>query len=176
MPIGPTCRISGPGRTCSKPEEKAIGFAYTFLGIRIQCAQCHKHPFDQWSKDDFDDFRNFFAGCPSHQYAGPRRSARARTNISDPEGTGARKSELQRQPTAQPVMASSGRRQSRALPRGIAGHRPIGCDGQSGKEIAEVVEVALRPLIERVLVALSALNADAEDVYAKPDCFFFRLY
>jgi HPt (histidine-containing phosphotransfer) domain-containing protein len=43
-----------------KPEEKAIGFAYTFLGIRIQCAQCHKHPFDQWSKEDFDDFRNFF--------------------------------------------------------------------------------------------------------------------
>jgi hypothetical protein len=43
-----------------KPEEKTIGFAYTFLGIRIQCAQCHKHPFDQWSKDDFDDFRNFF--------------------------------------------------------------------------------------------------------------------
>src|SRR5207247_7670886 len=34
----------------NKPEEKAIGFAYTYLGIRIQCAQCHKHPFDQWSK------------------------------------------------------------------------------------------------------------------------------
>jgi hypothetical protein len=43
-----------------KPEEKAIGFAYTFLGIRIQCAQCHKHPFDQWSKDDFDAFKGFF--------------------------------------------------------------------------------------------------------------------
>src|SRR5206468_2956590 len=43
-----------------KPEEKSIAFAYSFLGIRIQCAQCHKHPFDQWSKADFDDFRNFF--------------------------------------------------------------------------------------------------------------------
>lgn len=43
-----------------QPEEKAIGFAYTFLGIRIQCAQCHKHPFDQWSKDDFDAFKSFF--------------------------------------------------------------------------------------------------------------------
>lgn len=41
-------------------EERAIGFAYTFLGIRIQCAQCHKHPFDQWSKDDFDAFKGFF--------------------------------------------------------------------------------------------------------------------
>ncbi len=44
-----------------QPEERAIGFAYTFLGIRIQCAQCHKHPFDQWSKDDFDAFKGFFS-------------------------------------------------------------------------------------------------------------------
>ncbi|MFP6770340.1 MAG: DUF1549 domain-containing protein, partial [Planctomycetaceae bacterium] len=43
-----------------KPEERAIGFAYTFLGIRIQCAQCHKHPFDQWTKDDFAQFQGFF--------------------------------------------------------------------------------------------------------------------
>jgi len=42
------------------PEERALGFAYTFLGVRIQCAQCHKHPFDQWTKDDFDRFKNFF--------------------------------------------------------------------------------------------------------------------
>jgi len=41
-------------------EERALGFAYTFLGVRIQCAQCHKHPFDQWTKDDFDRFENFF--------------------------------------------------------------------------------------------------------------------
>ena len=45
-----------------QPEERAIGFAYTFLGTRIQCAQCHKHPFDQWSKADFDAFKAFFPG------------------------------------------------------------------------------------------------------------------
>ena len=43
-----------------KPEERALGFAYSFLGLRIQCAQCHKHPFDQWTKDDFDRFKLFF--------------------------------------------------------------------------------------------------------------------
>jgi hypothetical protein len=42
------------------PEDRVIGFAYTFLGIRIQCAQCHKHPFDQWTQDDFKDFTGFF--------------------------------------------------------------------------------------------------------------------
>ncbi|MAP07911.1 MAG: hypothetical protein CMM00_03460, partial [Rhodopirellula sp.] len=47
-------------RNFQKPEERAIGFAYSFLGIRIECAQCHKHPFDQWSKDDFDQFAMLF--------------------------------------------------------------------------------------------------------------------
>lgn len=43
-------------------EERVIGFAYTFLGVRIQCAQCHKHPFDQWTQDDFNGFQGFFTG------------------------------------------------------------------------------------------------------------------
>ena len=32
------------------------------MGIRIQCAQCHKHPFDVWSKQDFAEFSSFFSG------------------------------------------------------------------------------------------------------------------
>lgn len=43
-----------------KDEDRAIGFAYAFLGVRIECAQCHKHPFDQWSKDDFEQFSKLF--------------------------------------------------------------------------------------------------------------------
>ncbi len=49
------------------PEEKAIGFAYTFLGVRIQCAQCHKHPFDQWTKADFENFEKLFGGIQGNQ-------------------------------------------------------------------------------------------------------------
>lgn len=45
-----------------KPEEKALAFAHTFLGVRIECAQCHKHPFDQWTKSDFEHFQAFFSG------------------------------------------------------------------------------------------------------------------
>jgi hypothetical protein len=41
-------------------EDRTIGFAYAFLGLRIQCAQCHKHPFDQWTKSDFEQFSGFF--------------------------------------------------------------------------------------------------------------------
>ena len=57
-------------------EERAIGFAYTFMGIRIQCAQCHKHPFDQWAKSDFDAFKNFFSGVQLVQGA-PRGDKQA---------------------------------------------------------------------------------------------------
>tara|TARA_R110002111_G_scaffold153375_1_gene220110 strand:- start:44463 stop:47216 length:2754 start_codon:yes stop_codon:yes gene_type:complete len=47
-------------RDFRNPDDRVLGFAYTFLGIRIQCAQCHKHPFDQWTQTDFKDFRGFF--------------------------------------------------------------------------------------------------------------------
>ena len=40
--------------------DRALTFGYTFLGVRLQCAQCHKHPFDQWSKEDFEHFATFF--------------------------------------------------------------------------------------------------------------------
>ena len=43
-------------------EERTISFAHAFLGVQIQCAQCHKHPFDQWSKEDFAQFSRFFSG------------------------------------------------------------------------------------------------------------------
>ena len=49
-------------RTFRKPEEKALNFSYTFLGVRLECAQCHKHPFDQWTQDDFTQFTAFFGG------------------------------------------------------------------------------------------------------------------
>jgi hypothetical protein len=49
-------------RTTRKPEEKALNFSYTFLGVRLECAQCHKHPFDQWTQDDFNQFTAFFNG------------------------------------------------------------------------------------------------------------------
>lgn len=49
-------------REFRNPPERAISFAYAFMGIRIQCAQCHKHPFDVWSKQDFAEFSNFFSG------------------------------------------------------------------------------------------------------------------
>ena len=43
-----------------RPQDKALAVAYAFLGVRLDCAQCHKHPFDQWSQKDFQQFTAFF--------------------------------------------------------------------------------------------------------------------
>ncbi len=44
------------------PQKTAEDLAQTFLGTRIQCAQCHNHPFDRWTMDDYYSFSSFFAG------------------------------------------------------------------------------------------------------------------
>ncbi|HZN34083.1 MAG TPA: DUF1549 domain-containing protein [Pirellulaceae bacterium] len=49
-------------RALGAVEEKARAFSYSFLGVRLECAQCHKHPFDQWTKQDFEQFAAFFSG------------------------------------------------------------------------------------------------------------------
>jgi hypothetical protein len=39
----------------------AENVAQVFCGIRTQCAQCHNHPFDRWTMDDYYSFAAFFA-------------------------------------------------------------------------------------------------------------------
>src|SRR5262245_35939376 len=38
----------------------ALQVAHAFLGLRLECAQCHRHPHDVWQQDDFLSFANFF--------------------------------------------------------------------------------------------------------------------
>ncbi len=47
-------------RSVEKSDDKALAFAHSFLGIRLQCAQCHKHPFAPWTQQDFQQFSAFF--------------------------------------------------------------------------------------------------------------------
>ncbi len=35
--------------------------AAAFLGVRLECAQCHKHPFDRWTQSDYRSYANIFA-------------------------------------------------------------------------------------------------------------------
>lgn len=42
------------------PLKLAEDTAQAFFGIRVQCAQCHNHPFDRWTMDDYRGFVAFF--------------------------------------------------------------------------------------------------------------------
>ncbi len=44
------------------PKNFAADFSQVFLGIQIQCAECHNHPFDRWTMDDYYSFVSFFQG------------------------------------------------------------------------------------------------------------------
>ncbi|MFN9974495.1 MAG: DUF1549 domain-containing protein, partial [Phycisphaerae bacterium] len=46
--------------------------AQVFMGMRIQCAQCHNHPFDRWTMDDYYSFAAFFAQIGRKQGEDPR--------------------------------------------------------------------------------------------------------
>ncbi len=43
------------------PVERALTVSEVFLGTRLNCAQCHNHPFDHWSQDDYHDWAAVFA-------------------------------------------------------------------------------------------------------------------
>lgn len=43
-----------------EPQQQLEDVAQLFLGVRMQCAQCHHHPFERWSQQDYYSFSAFF--------------------------------------------------------------------------------------------------------------------
>jgi hypothetical protein len=54
-------------------KKTAENVAQIFLGIRTQCAQCHNHPFDRWTMDDYYGFAAFFVRVARKQHEDPRQ-------------------------------------------------------------------------------------------------------
>ncbi len=48
-------------REVNETNEQVEDTAQLFLGIRIQCARCHHHPFEKWSQNDYYSFAAFFS-------------------------------------------------------------------------------------------------------------------
>jgi hypothetical protein len=48
-------------RALRDPQIRAEATAQVFLGIRLQCARCHNHPFDRWTQNDYHSLAAFFA-------------------------------------------------------------------------------------------------------------------
>jgi Protein of unknown function (DUF1549)/Protein of unknown function (DUF1553) len=70
-------------------EPLAERTAAAFLGVRVECAQCHKHPFDRWTQADYRAFANVFAdvqfGLSAEGLAATARLLEERRK-SDPSG------------------------------------------------------------------------------------------
>jgi hypothetical protein len=52
-------------RAVSSPVSAAISVSQLFLGVRLECAQCHHHPYERWSQDDFYHLAAYFARMQS---------------------------------------------------------------------------------------------------------------
>ena len=53
----------GPGviyRDRRTPTDRSSLFGQLFLGVRMECARCHHHPFERWSQGDYYQFAAFF--------------------------------------------------------------------------------------------------------------------
>ena len=73
-----------------QPEQFVDDIAQVFLGPRIACANCHHHPYEKWSQDDYWGLAAFFGRVGQEAGAGPRlRTAAGRTcRSSSPSRTG----------------------------------------------------------------------------------------
>ena len=47
-------------RDLQKPEQFVDDVCQLFLGVRMACAQCHHHPYEKWSQDDYWGMAAFF--------------------------------------------------------------------------------------------------------------------
>jgi hypothetical protein len=60
-------------RTNRDPQACAETTGQVFLGVRLQCARCHNHPFDVWTQDDYYGLAAAFANLERKQIDNQRR-------------------------------------------------------------------------------------------------------
>jgi hypothetical protein len=112
--------------------------ARSFLGLQIQCAQCHDHPFDRWKQDDFNRFAAFFAD--SRADFAPLRDREARMEAEE-------KAQARNSARREAMRASRGKRGSAmgAMGGGMMGGGAMGI-GAAGDDPARYDELFDSPI------------------------------
>ena len=54
-------------RNVGGEKERMQDMGQVFLGVRLQCAQCHHHPYEKWSQDDYYGLAAFFTTLENKQ-------------------------------------------------------------------------------------------------------------
>jgi hypothetical protein len=57
----------------ARTEETTAEMSRIFLGIQIQCCQCHNHPYDHWKREQFHEFAAFFPRMALRPVQSPTR-------------------------------------------------------------------------------------------------------
>jgi hypothetical protein len=121
-----------------EPAEIAPMVSQLFLGIRLECAKCHHHPFESWGQEQFYEFAAYFA-----------RVGRKGTGLSPPISGGeeivftARKGEVKHPLTGQVLS-----------PRPLFGSAPVADDPEADprEALARWMTAPENPFFARVIV------------------------
>jgi len=122
--------------------------AQAFLGMRIQCAQCHNHPFDRWTMDDYYGFAAFFSQI------GRKRAEDPRETIIFNAGGG----EVNHPVTGKP-----------APPKFLGGERPKVSDRDRREAVAAWITSADNPFFGRHIVNLTWAHFFGRGIVHEPD-------
>jgi len=70
-------------RYAQSPIELTSKVSRTFLGVQIQCAQCHDHPTEAWKRDDFRKLAAVFVRTGAQPIQGPKDDAPRKFRVRD---------------------------------------------------------------------------------------------
>lgn len=114
------------GRRGVSPPEFAGEVSRIFLGVQLQCAQCHDHPTDPWTREQFHEFAAFFGDTIARRNGRPmdpdyeieivandRRARYAMPDLEDPTN----------QVRVEPAFFLDGLAWAREVPAGLSGQQ-----------------------------------------------------
>ncbi len=114
------------------PKVLAADFSQLFLGVRMQCAECHNHPFDRWTMDDYYGFVSFF------------------TCVKRKAGSDSRDRRVVFDPSAPPAMHAV---DGRPVPAKLLGEvEPVGGEGDPRRALAAWIKKPANDLFNRNIV------------------------
>jgi hypothetical protein len=114
------------------PKVLAADFSQLFLGVRMQCAECHNHPFDRWTMDDYYGFVSFF------------------TCVKRKTGSDSRDRRVVFDPSAPPAMHAV---DGRPVPAKLLGElTPVGGEGDPRRALADWIKSPANDLFNRNIV------------------------
>jgi hypothetical protein len=118
--------------------------AAAFMGVRLECAECHKHPFDRWTQADYRSFANVFTSVTvgvspeAQKVFRDANQERQKTNAERMKpAAGAKTPPLPPLPLVREVFVGTGGGRNGALPHPDT-NRPLPPKALGGPEITPV--------------------------------------